>query len=393
MKYAGSCVALAAAVVLGACSARPIESDTATVTFRVATYNLALYDDAPGGVRKRLEAGDDKARRVAAVIQSVRPDVLLINELDYDGGESARLFVERYLGAGQFGREPIRHAYRFVAPVNTGVASGLDLDRDGRSGGPADAWGYGQQPGQYGMLVLSRYPIARARTFQNLPWAAMPGALAPIDPRKGEPFYADRVWREMRLSSKSHWDLALETPAGIVHLLASHPTPPVFDGPEDRNGRRNHDEIRFWADYVDAARARDWIVDDEGTRGGLEAGVRFVIAGDLNADPNDGASYPGAIAQLLAHPLIDSSRVPTSRGAVEHAQRTGEGNVGQRGDPAHDTGNFGARLGNYRIDYVLPSRNLRATDSGVFWPASNEPGHELIEASDHRLVWIDIAGR
>jgi hypothetical protein len=85
--------------------------------------------------------------------------------------------------------------------------------------------------------------------------------------------------------------------------------------------------------------------------------------------------------------------VPTSRGAVEHAQRTGEGNVGQRGDPAHDTGNFGARLGNYRIDYVLPSRNLRATDSGVFWPASNEPGHELIEASDHRLVWIDIAGR
>ena len=27
-----------------------------------------------------------------------------------------------------------------------------------------------------------------------------------------------------------------------VHFLTSHPTPPVFDGPEDRNGTRNGDE-------------------------------------------------------------------------------------------------------------------------------------------------------
>ena len=37
--------------------------------------------------------------------------------------------------------------------------------------------------------------------------------------------------------------------AETVHFLVSHPTPPVFDGPEDRNGPRNYDEIRFWADY------------------------------------------------------------------------------------------------------------------------------------------------
>ena len=34
------------------------------------------------------------------------------------------------------------------------------------------------------------------------------------------------------------------------HLLASHPTPPVFDGDEDRNGKRNHDEVRLIADYI-----------------------------------------------------------------------------------------------------------------------------------------------
>ncbi len=53
-----------------------------------------------------------------------------------------------------------------------------------------------------------------------------------------------------------------------LHLLASHPTPPAFDGPEDRNGRRNHDEIRFWNDYLDRAEI-GYIRDDAGLAGGL----------------------------------------------------------------------------------------------------------------------------
>ena len=48
-----------------------------------------------------------------------------------------------------------------------------------------------------------------------------------------------------------------------VHFLVSHPTPPVFDGPEDRNGTRNFDEIRFWADYVIPSRS-GYIYDDNG---------------------------------------------------------------------------------------------------------------------------------
>ncbi|MDQ3106173.1 MAG: GAF domain-containing protein, partial [Actinomycetota bacterium] len=49
----------------------------------------------------------------------------------------------------------------------------------------------------------------------------------------------------LRLSSKSHWDVTLNIGGTLVHALVSHPTPPVFDGTEDRNGKRNHDEIRF----------------------------------------------------------------------------------------------------------------------------------------------------
>ena len=93
-----------------------------------------------------------------------------------------------------------------------------------------------------------------------------------------------------RLSSKSHWDVPVEVGGRTVHVLASHPTPPTFDGAEDRNGRRNHDEIRFWADYVRPGAGSGYIYDDAGGTGGLKPGSSFVILGDQNADPLDGDS-------------------------------------------------------------------------------------------------------
>ena len=108
---------------------------------RFATYNGSLYDEE-GKLVDRLREGDDHARQVAAVVQHVRPDVLLLNEFDYDAqGEAATLFQRDYLGVAQHGQRPIRFAYRYLAPVNTGVPSGLDIDGDGKTDGPADGWG------------------------------------------------------------------------------------------------------------------------------------------------------------------------------------------------------------------------------------------------------------
>jgi endonuclease/exonuclease/phosphatase family metal-dependent hydrolase len=359
------------------------------VRVRVATYNTSLYADTDGGLVARLEAGDERARKIAAVIQTVRPDLLLLNEFDYDAaGVAADRFQRDYLGVGQHGRQPIAYAHRYFAAVNTGVPSGLDLDGDGRTDSPGDAWGFGRHPGQYGMLVLSRFPIdtAHVRTFRLLRWAALPGALRPLN-ADGTPYHRDDVWSQLRLSSKSHWDVPIRTPAGTLHFLVSHPTPPVFDGPEDRNGRRNHDEIRLWADYIEPTRA-DHLVDDAGARGGLAADARFVIAGDLNADPRDGASSGGAIAQLLEHPRIRATPIPRSDGA--RAAATSIADAAQRGDPAHDTGAFGPPVGNLRIDYVLPSRDLEIQAAHVFWPLPSEPDHALIDATDHRMVYLDL---
>ncbi len=56
-----------------------------------------------------------------------------------------------------------------------------------------------------------------------------------------------------------------------------------------------------------------YIYDDDGKRGGLEPGARFVIMGDQNADPLDGDSVAQAAQQLLDNPRVNTSLTPTSR--------------------------------------------------------------------------------
>jgi hypothetical protein len=292
----------------------------------------------------------------------------------------------------QHGQAPIHYPYHYFAPVNTGVPSPFDLDHDGTLGGGNDAWGFGLHPGQYGMLVLSRYPIdsTRARSFQKLRWSALPSASAPVDPRSGQPWYPEEVWSQLRLSSKSHWDLPVRTPLGRIHFLVSHPTPPVFDGPEDRNGARNRDEIRLWNEYISDAPA-PWLCDDRGRCGGLKPGERFVIAGDQNSDPHDGETGAGAIARLLANPKLQAGDAPRSEGAVLAGRAAGGANLGHRGPPEEDTGDFGPRIGNLRLDYVLPSQSFRVLDRGVFWPPPGAEGADWIGATDHHLVYVDLA--
>jgi hypothetical protein len=381
-------------LIAAGCGRGASETDAHSVSsVRFATFNVALHRGAAGELVRDLKTGDcPQARALAEIIQRVRPDVLLLNEIDHDAdGEALRLFCELYLERSQNGQRPIDYPYRFQAGVNAGLPSGLDLDGDGRHDEAEDALGFGRYPGQYGMAVLSSAPIdgENVRTFQKFLWKDMPGARLPVEPRRGRPYYSKKVLAAFRLSSKSHWDLPLKIGSRTVHLLVCHPTPPVFDGPEDRNGSRNHDEIRFWADYVSPDRSQ-YIYDDNGRRGGLARGEWFVIAGDMNADPWDGGGPLRAIRQLLEHPLIDGQLAPRSAGGLEQSELQGGANQEHRGDPACDTADFSDEdSGNLRVDYVLLCRQLQHVESGVFWPLAGDPDHALVAASDHRLVWVD----
>ena len=245
---------------------------------RFATFNASLNRGAAGQLVTDLSTPDNaQAQTVAEIIQRSRPDVLLVNEFDFvAGGEAAELFRENYLEVSQNGARPVRYPYYFVAESNTGIPSGFDLNNNGTVGGGDDAFGFGAYPGQFGMAVFSKYPIdyRHIRTFQHFLWKDMPGAMLPDDPATpgSADWYSPEELDVFRLSSKSHWDVPIDLGRKTVHFLVSHPTPPVFDGAEDRNGTRNFDEIRLWADYVRGGKKAAYIYDDDGRYGGLRRG-------------------------------------------------------------------------------------------------------------------------
>ena len=364
-------------------------------TVRIATFNVSMEGGnyvskgvTPSGheLPAALSNSDHpQVGNIAEIIQRVRPDIILLNEFDYhpDPAHGVKPFLKNYLAQGRSGTDGIDYPYFYHGPVNTGVDSGMDLDRDGTASGVGgDAFGYGLYPGQYGMLLLSRYPIdeSAVRQFQHFLWKDMPGNLM-VDMRdeNGDPWYPEDVQRHLRLSSKSHWDIPVLLGDTVIHVLASHPTPPVFDGPEDRNGRRNHDEIRFWVDYL--GDDNDYIYDDAGTRGGLR-GERFVVVGDLNASMEEGDARQEGISDLLGHPRVRRGLLPTSDGGRANRSDSPFG-------PAH-TAAWGMRT-----DYVIPSKaGWRVLDAGVFWPTSDDALYRLVEdrraSSDHRLVWVDL---
>ena len=376
--------------------AAPARSAT-TDALTVATFNASLNRDSPGQLLDDLAtSGNTQASNVAETIQRVNPDIILINEFDYDANSAAvDLFRTNYLEVPHNGAQPVTYPYSWAGSVNTGVPSGFDLDGDGSTSGPSDAWGFGKFPGQYGFVVYSKYPIKtdQIRTFQNFLWKDMPGALLPTN-ADGSGWYSDEILQRFPLSSKTHADLPVDVDGTTVHVLAAHPTPPSFDGPEQRNKKRNFDEIRVWSDYV--ANRADYLYDDKGVKGGLSTDANFVILGDYNSDPLDGDSYPGAIDQLLTSPRIVDT-MPTSQGGPSEAKLQGGANLKHKTDPKYDTGDFNddPRPGNLRIDYVLPNTGTQVDEAQVFWPTRDDElfrltGLHPFPTSDHRMVWTKL---
>ena len=326
-------------------------------TLRIATFHTELSRKGPGLLLRDILDGDPQAEAVAEVVAHAAPDVLILQGIDYDHGQAALSALRDLIEA-----EGMAYPHIFSLRPNSGMASGHDLDGDGRLGEPEDAQGYGWFAGEGGMAILSRHPVdlAGVQDFSDLLWKDLPGAI-PDEGMNAE---------VQRLSSVGHWAVPITIGDRRLTLLTFHATPPVFDGPEDRNGRRNHDEIRFWQLYLDGAF-------------GAAPTQRFVIAGDANLDPFDSDGRQEAIRALLADPRLQDP-MPRSAGAAMAADQ------GHAGPDAADTVDWDGP-GRLRVDYVLPSADWTVAASGVVWPAPGAEGHEAaLTASRHRLVWVDL---
>lgn len=375
-----------------------LSSSSVAQTLRVATFNVSMeagnyvgLDASPTGneLFDLLEKGQhQQIRNIAEIIQRVRPDIILLNEFDYvtDCRKGIDAFNANFLQVAQNGSKPIHYPYHFVAPVNTGVVSDVPLNHSRNTEAPGNnTFGFGLYPGQYGMVLLSRFPIdnEQIRTFQRFLWKDMPeNNIAEIKDDTGKTWYSQQTMSALRLSSKSHWDIPLKVNGKRIHILASHPTPPVFDGPENRNGWRNHDEIRFWLDYIGPPESAEYIYDDLGIKGGF-TGQRFVLLGDLNASPVEGDAFREPISQLLAHPKVSQFPLPKSKAGSQNNP-----------DSVHSQ-NHTAAWG-MMVDYAISSTiGLAVEQNGIFWPEASDELYRLVEnraaSSDHRLVWVDVS--
>jgi endonuclease/exonuclease/phosphatase family metal-dependent hydrolase len=354
------------------------------IALRIATFNI---EDVRS--EQLVTSDDDRLRQIAATLQRIRPNIVLLNEIETaqgDGPSNAEKFAYNYLAVSQGdGLEPL--FYETYSPAtNTGIHSGFDLDNSGTIDATVpersdrqteahraygnDCFGFGTFPGQYGMALLvdRRMDIDSdgIRTFQEFLWMDLPGALVPLN-SNGTGWYAEPEWDAMRLSSKTFADVPVVLPNGTrLHVLISHPTPPAFDGEEKRNVLRNHDEIKLIRAYIDNSPA---LYDDHGREGGLDDGAHFVILGDLNADPTDGSGIEMTLfSQLFSSDRLAKDAHPSSDIKVNHLART-------------DTARFGLR-----VDYVLPSAGITVTDAGVWRDAGTFEDFP----SDHFPVWADV---
>ena len=329
---------------------------TAQDRLRVATWHVELSRDGPGLLLRDIASQKDPEIEAAQKhIQAIEPDILLLTGFDTDlDGATLRAF-----------NTPLNYPYQFTQPGNSGRRTGLDLDKDGRTGEPEDAQSYGTFTGQGGLALLSKHPIDEKsiRDFSSILWRDIPGAHLPED------YFQPEDLDRLRLASHAHWDVPILWSGQVVHLLAFAATAPVFDGQEDRNGHRNADEIRLWQSYLD------------GTLEHTPPAGAFIIMGNANLDPQDGDGIHTAIQNLLTDPRL-TDPMPRGTGDVP------EHNTAHLGDPALDTANWrDPNPGNLRVDYVLPSRKLRVIDSGVSW---SQP-YDDKTSFRHGLVWVDIA--
>ncbi len=318
----------------------------------VAAWTVELTGEGPG-LMLRDVAADARAEAAARLLAERAPDVVLLMGVDYDAGlRLVDAFAARVAAAGT------AYPHRLSLRPNRGMATGIDLDGDGRLGEPDDAQGWGRFAGEGGMAILSRLPIRTGEVtdLSALLWRDLPGAIPPPLPPE--------VAAVQRLSTTGHWIVPVDLPDGrVLRLLVFHATPPVFDGPEDRNGRRNHDEVALWSALLD------------GRLPVAPPPPPLMIAGNANLDPLDGQGRREALAALLADPRLQD---PAPRSGV-HGTDTVDWPEAAPDDP-----------GDLRVVYLLPSADLQVRDGGVIWPDAGQPLAAEAGLIRHKLVWLRV---
>lgn len=351
---------------------------------RVATLHAGITASNPDSadpldslVGELAGGNHSKARTVAETAQVNEPDVLVLTGISYDeDGRIAEILKDQYLASGQNGQAGQNYPHVFAAPSNSGIDSGVDLDGDGTVGGPGDAMGYGQYPGEEGMIIFSKEPLdtENARTFQEFLWKDLPGSSL----EEGDFTQAEESI--LRLASTSLWDVPVLVDGSPVHIVASATAAPAE--PSTADVARSEDMAELISDYV--ASEAWYLYDDEGGEGGIAPGADAVVVGEPSLSDEDG------LHQLTDHSVLED---PAPEAVTETSLQSRPGPISQTDALATRWVDGGE---DQRASVALPSGGLDVSGSGIFWPGEGEFGYETVDPAvtrslNDRLVWLDIA--
>ena len=386
-----ACSTLAAAATAAALITPPAAAATPSPpgnTVRFATFNASLNR------ARRGPAASPTCRRpttprpatVAEIIQRVRPDVLLINEFDFDADGTALRLFQQQLPVRRRTTAPRRSAtrYRFIAPSNTGIPSGFDLNNYGTSiGGPGRRLRLRRLPGpvRHGRLLAA----TRSTPTTSGPSSTSSGRTCRArccpttrPPRRRPTGTPPRSWPSSRCRPRATGTCRSRSAARPSTSWSATPPRRCSTVPRTATARRNHDEIRLWADYVTPGAERLHLRRRRQARRARARGAAFVIAGRPELRPARRRQHPRLDPAAAGQPAGQHHRHPDQRrGRSEQAEAAGRGRTSPtESDPRVRHRRLRRQLpgpGNLRADYVLPSSDLRIRNSGIFWPTVDDP--------------------
>lgn len=375
----------------GACVADPTETDLGAVEtqrVRVGHWNIKEL-----GTKKLLDEDAPQLVAMAQVLDRFRPDILSINELQFDienvpeaglpgapstvqPGDACQAKNARRLADRLHALNPeLRYDYAVVAMGNSGVEFQTTEEvADNFKVRPDEFLG------RYSLGLISRYPILhdQVRVLHDLAWHDLPGNSIDAIREDLDIEVPEGYW----LFEKAIVVVPIDVNGSILHVVLLHP---MTSGFHPMNPYRNHDELRA---------LQLWLAGELDAPGWepLPEDAMFVLIGDWNVDPEDGDGDRASLPQVLSSPRV-----------VTHFP---EGEGGTKGvNPRRNTflSGCGREDGTLpwnpqnkmqmQLDYMLPSTTIgQPTESGIFWPTyPSEDWNLACRASDHRLMWEDLA--
>lgn len=356
---------------------------------RVGQFNLREMT-----TKKLMDAADEQATAAAEVLARFAPDVVNINELQYDiqgvptssspgqpkadakpgtfGGaaENAKRLADRVRGV-----DPTAD-YPYV--IQTLGNSGFLWEGSNNGSAVFDLRGWGEWRGRFNTAILSKWPILedQIRVIADFAWEDLPDNLiAQMETEQG--LTVPQGWP---LFEKCLNVIPVQIGDEVVHFVLLHPVTPVYDV---INTYRNHDELHALQLFL------------EGKLPGVDPlpeGAKYVVIGDLNADPEDGDGIEGSIQQVLDHPGL-TAFFPEGHGTKysNGARNTYLGGCGLDDGSTVDDPTTHFQL---QLDYLLPSKTLGTPTGGeVFFPdfkTAKDDFDLACRASDHRFVYEEI---